>query len=106
MNKLNTYKQVARYQQAAFNITFPYMILFFICGVSAQFNANHYNMINLQISIIRPHFILVVYHTEFQLISSEFRSVCRHFYNILCLYDSTDRIGMINSYYIINCHSP
>ncbi len=66
MNKLNTYKQVARYQQAAFNITFPYMILFFICGVSAQFNANHYNMINLQISIIRPHFILVVYHTEFQ----------------------------------------
>ncbi len=66
MNKLNTYKQVARYQQAAFNITFPYMIFFFICGVSAQFNANHYNIINLQISIIRPHFILVVYHNEFQ----------------------------------------
>ncbi len=34
----------------------------------SQFNANHciYNIINLQISIIRPHFILVVYHTEFQ----------------------------------------
>ncbi len=52
MNKLNTYKQVARYQQAAFNITFPYMIFFlYLWCERLQFNANHciYNIINLQI---------------------------------------------------------
>ncbi len=46
MNELNTYKQVARYQQAAFNITFPYMIFFFICGVSA------YSLMQITVSII------------------------------------------------------
>ncbi len=68
MNELNTYKQVARYQQAAFNITFPYDFFLYLWCERSQFNANHciYNIINLQISIIWQHFILVVYHTEFQ----------------------------------------
>ncbi len=68
MNKLNTYKQVARYQQAAADNISIYDFFLYLWCERLQFNANHciYNIINLQISIIRPHYILVVHHTEFQ----------------------------------------
>ncbi len=59
---------MAKYQQAATDYISIYHF-FFICGVSAyslmQITISIIKK-NLQILIIRPYVILVVYHTEFQ----------------------------------------
>ncbi len=67
--KLNPYKKCPGINELL-QITFPYTIVFYLWCEGLQFNSNHciYNIINLQRLIIKPHFIWVVYHTEFQFI--------------------------------------